>query len=459
MAGTSKFSRPPVQQRVWSYRQSLPRRVCVLLATVLLLVVPAEARNTDLHPIGQSESRVPVLVASPDQHTLPSGTKIFIRLETPVSTKSSHLHAPVKARVVRQIATPQGVVIPLATIVSGEIEKLIPSSNPSDRARVLLRFNRLEIPGEPPLEFAGRVVEVENARESILPNGTIQGLLASELPLSMIEKATAKLGKAGGQSGGDVEKAREKILGRSDTSIDYLAGADLQLVLEKPLEVSRIFPTSSPGQISPAVLAVIEHLLEDAPQRSAGKDGKPGDPLNLVVVGSEEEIRRAFEKAGWVEPEKATGKSVWEAARAVIGEVGYEKAPVSDLYLFGRREDLAFAKMLNTVAKRHHLRLWRSEVKTPDGREVWLGAATHDTGYDIRPGVISHAIDPDLDDERAKVAADLAMTGLAAGEQLLSRSKPVTKGLTATGASWKTDGRLLAIELRLSNPQPRTGSD
>lgn len=387
--------------------------------------------------------------------TLPAETKLYIRLETPVSTRASHLHAPIAAHTVRAVSVPDGVAIPLGSVVRGEIEKLIPSSAPTDRARILLRFHRLEIPGEPAQEFVSRVVAVENARETVLANGTIQGLLTSELPLSLIEKATAKLGKAGGSSEVELQKQSERIFGKSDTSIDYPAGVDLQLVLEKPLEVSPVFPNPIPDRLPPEVVMTIERLLPDAPKRVEGKDGKPGDPLNLVVVGSKEEIQRAFETSGWLEPARATQESIWEATRAVIGEVGYGKAPVSDLYLFGRPEDLAFAKMLNTVAKRHHLRLWRTPNKTSDGREIWLGAATHDMGYDIRPGVISHAIDPDLDDERAKVGADLVAGGGVAAQQLLARSEPLTEGLTATGASWKTDGRVLGIELKpASSMQP-----
>ena len=104
--------------------------------------------------------------------------------------------------------------------------------------------------------------------------------------------------------------------------------------------------------------------------------------------------------------------------------------------------------MLNTFNQRHHLRLWRSPATTPEGREVWLGAATHDTGLDIRPGVVSHAIDPELDTERAKVGADLIVTGGVVAETLLTRSNPLREGSTATGAPWKTDGQLLAIELK-----------
>lgn len=132
----------------------------------------------------------------------------------------------------------------------------------------------------------------------------------------------------------------------------------------------------------------------------------------------------------------------------MAGDQGYDSAPVSQLYLYGRSEDLAFEKMLNTFAKRHHVRLWRSPAATAPGREIWLGAATHDTGMDIRPGVISHAIDPDLDDERTKIGADLVATGRVSATQLVARPDPLSEGKTATGGDWKTDGRLLTIELK-----------
>jgi hypothetical protein len=165
------------------------------------------------------------------------------------------------------------------------------------------------------------------------------------------------------------------------------------------------------------------------------------------VIGSIADICDAFNKAGWGEAERKTGKSVWDTVRAVGSDQGFSRAPVSDLYLFGHREDLAFEKTLNTFLKRHHLRLWRMAATTPDRREIWLGAATHDTGLDVHPGVVSHAIDPDLDAERAKVGADLRVTGCVTAEELVTRPDPLSQGFTATGGTWKTDGRLLVIDL------------
>jgi hypothetical protein len=70
-----------------------------------------------------------------------------------------------------------------------------------------------------------------------------------------------------------------------------------------------------------------------------------------------------------------------------------------------------FQKSFNTVSKRHHIRIW--SVGTFDGKEIWLGAATHDTGVTFRPAALEfqHKIDSDVDTERAKIVNDLLFAG------------------------------------------------
>jgi len=380
--------------------------------------------------------------AKPGSQSLAEGHALYLRLEAPVGTTTSHLHDVVKARVIREVDSGNGVLIPLGAEIQGRIEKLIPSSSPTDRARLLIRFDKLVIPGNPVVTFAGHISEVDNARESVLQDGTIQGVLSSDLPVSHLEDA---MGKLAGQDS-ELSKYEQKAFGKSDTSINYGAGTDLTLALDKPLSLPEMLPSGSCNQLPSGVPYAVARLLQGAPQRASGKDGKPGDPLNLVVIGNISEIRDVFKQAGWGEAARKTGKSVWDTVRAVADTQGSGQAPVSDLYLFGHREDLAFEKGLNTFLKRHHLRLWRTAATTPDGREIWLGAATHDTGLDVHPGVVSHAINPDLDAERAKVGADLRVTGRVAAEELVTRPNPLSQGLTATGGTWKTDGRLLVID-------------
>jgi hypothetical protein len=391
---------------------------------------------------------VQAVTRAPKGVTLPAGTLLWLRLETSASTIASHLNEPVTARTVREVSCGGGVAIPLGSSWHGRIDKLIPSSNPADRARLLLRFTGLDLPDGSSLKLFAHLTEVDNAREAVLPDGTIRGLLESELPVSQLQAALAKLSKKDPETGGQIQKTAEETLGKGSTAIELPAGADLTLALDKPLVLGCFFAPSVPDGLEPEVLERLARVLSQSPARTEGKSGRPGDPLNVVIVGSAVQIRQAFQEAGWSAAERKNDNAIWQTVRAIARNAAYGAAPVSDLYLYGRREDLAFEKTLNTFTKRHHLRLWRSPVITPDGREIWVGAATHDTGFEIRPGVASHAIDPDLDAERAKVGADLEVTGLISREQFVRRAAPLTQGITVTGAVWKTDGRLLAVELK-----------
>jgi len=378
--------------------------------------------------------------------TLASGTKLYVRLETAVSTKTSHLNQAVTARVVREVTSDQGVLVPMGAEVTGKIEKLIPTSDPTDHARLLIHFTQLVIPRQPALNLTAHLTEVENARETVLQDGTIQGVLEKNAAVGRMDGLLDKLGSPGSE----MEKVSGKALGKADTSIDYAAGTDLDLTLDQPLTVGSISSPAAAAEISPALAEAVQKLLVEAPNRAESKANKPGDPLNLVIVGNSEQILSAFKQAGWSEAKKLGTRSAIGTVRAMASDEGYGQAPVSQLYLFDRAEDLALEKMLNTFMKRHHLRLWRTTVTTADGREIWLGASTHDNGLDVHLGVVSHAIDPDLDAERGKVGADLIAGGLVAAERLVSRPNPLSEGKTATGGTWKTDGQLLLIELKTS---------
>lgn len=381
-------------------------------------------------------------------HTLGIGSRLYIRLESEVSTKTSHLNQAVTARVVRQAVTGQGVLIPLGAEVTGTIAKLIPSSDPTDHARMLIRFTQVSIPPHPPMGFAGHLVEVENARETVLQDGTIQGILEKDALVGRVDTLLDKMGAVGG----DMEKVTDKTAGKIDTSIDYVAGTDMELALDQPLTIDFTSPPAAAMQISPALADAVQKMLATAPNRAESKTQKPGDPLNLIIIGNAEVISGAFKRAGWDPAKKLGVGSAYGTVRALANDGGYEEAPVSQLYLFDRSEDLAFEKMLNTFRKRHHLRLWRTRATTADGREIWLGATTHDIGIEesVRRREVSHAIDPDLDAERAKVGADLMAGGTVASEQLVTRPNPLSTGLTATGGTWKTDGQMLVIELKPS---------
>jgi LssY C-terminus len=428
----------------------------LLLAVILIFLFSApggllagrEGQDGNQAPAGAISSGI-------RDHMVPAGTEIFLRLKTPVSTTSSHLNEAVEAVTEREVEVNGNVAIPLGTAVSGRIAKLIPSSSPTDRAKLLLEFNSLTLPGQSAIPLACHVSDVDNAREKVLADGLIQGVLASELPVTLLNSAIEKVQKRRG-SAQETQQSGGTWFGSPDTAINYAAGTEFSVVLDKPLKVSGQFKPEFASLIPATLRKTVMQLLAQAPRRVKSKKGNEGGPTNLALIGSRQEIDAAFEKAGWTVAQDQNANSLWKTFEAVIKGKGYDAAPMSTLFMYGRPEDMAFEKMLNTFTHRHHLRVWKAPAVAPDGRQIWLVVADHDNGFDVRPGVISHSVDPHVDLERAKVGSDLGMTGMVAAEELVSVSNPARSGLTATGGKWESDGRVLVVDLKPQAGVPAT---
>jgi hypothetical protein len=130
---------------------------------------------------------------------------------------------------------------------------------------------------------------------------------------------------------------------------------------------------------------------------------------------------------------------------------------MSELYLLGRVQDYGFAHAdpLTVVATRHHLRLWKSAL-TIERRAVWVGAATHDIGFELdqRTDNITHKIDPDVDLERDFVGKSLAGTGRLSALAHVLPPDPVKEEQTATGGSFHSNGEVLVMRLTPSADTP-----
>src|SRR5439155_10042922 len=119
--------------------------------------------------------------------------------------------------------------------------------------------------------------------------------------------------------------------------------------------------------------------LEEIPGITHAADGIPGDPLNVALIGTKTEVMKIMVAAGWYPADPLTLHSCLEIAEATVLKRPYDDAPVSNLYLWGRKQALAFEQPVgNDPRKRHHVRFWRSEVVDLDGQPVWVGAAIFD---------------------------------------------------------------------------------
>ncbi|OLL27996.1 hypothetical protein BTH42_29860 [Burkholderia sp. SRS-W-2-2016] len=151
--------------------------------------------------------------------------------------------------------------------------------------------------------------------------------------------------------------------------------------------------------------------LEALPCCTSNEGGtKNGDPLNLVIVGGLDDAFPALVRRGWTPTEeKWTGAIMRMVSAALAGEP-YVNAPVSDLYLFGRPQDLALQKARDTIHERNHLRLWLSPFRY-HGKPVWVGQISRDIGVRLTihtPTFTTHKIDPDVDEARSALTEDMA---------------------------------------------------
>lgn len=185
--------------------------------------------------------------------------------------------------------------------------------------------------------------------------------------------------------------------------------------------------------------------LDDQPGITQTGSGIPGDPINVALIGTKEDVQRIMKEAGW-SPADALGlRSDIKIAADTVLDRPYKEAPVSSLYLFGRREDLAFEKPVgNSPQHRHHVRYWKSAKPDNDGRPIWMGSVTYDksVGLSHTTGEITHHIDGDLDAERGRLFEDLRKTNDLSETYIENGFHKTLTGKNGGGDSWKTDGDL-----------------
>ncbi|MBC8108336.1 MAG: LssY C-terminal domain-containing protein [Anaerolineae bacterium] len=185
--------------------------------------------------------------------------------------------------------------------------------------------------------------------------------------------------------------------------------------------------------------------LTDAPTITRTGDGIPGDPVDVALVGTEEQIHRAMLTAKWYPANPITLASSLRIAVDVVISRPFDEAPVSPLFLFGRKEDLAFERPVgDNPRERHHVRFWKSDKLDKDGRPLWFGSATFDThvGFSHDTGQITHHIAPEVDHDRDLLLNNLNAAGVLSSIDWIDGFQKDKSGLNGGGDPWRTDGRL-----------------
>ncbi|MBT2534293.1 LssY C-terminal domain-containing protein [Arthrobacter sp. ISL-48] len=194
--------------------------------------------------------------------------------------------------------------------------------------------------------------------------------------------------------------------------------------------------------------------------RARTGDGVLGDPVNLAVVGPEDELRQAMTTAGWVEADSLTPATAWKTLVSTLMGRSYPTAPVSSLYVFGKKQDLAFQREIDgNPRKRHHVRFWKCAPgwMLPGGISVnWVGAGTYDrsVGLSLFTFQVTHKIADRTDEERDFIIDTLRTANAVESVYIIRNFSSGYHHRNGGGDSIRTDGHLPIIDL---NPPERHG--
>jgi hypothetical protein len=391
---------------------------------------------------------------------LPAGQSLWIRLTAPVSTYSAKRGDAVHAVLTQDLVCENEVVLSMGTPIDGEVrsKRKVGFGIAHETAALELEFNRAVTGAGEAVALTARVEEVQNARE-VVRKGVIQGVLSSDTFQGRINSRLIHLPTWNPYS--DPVLIAYKVIFPifPEPEIYYPAGTDMHLRTTN--EISSLpAVANSEGEASSDAKAASEEMdqfVEQLPWRVMTQKNVDADLLNLVFLGSEDEVRSAFREAGWNNSDPADRHSRLKSMYALLNNSGYAQQPMMTFLLDGKPEDMNWQKSLNSYDRRDHLRIWQW---TPEGStdSVWISSSTHDTkaALSVKYKGFVHHIAPDIDDERSTVIRDLRFAGCVRSVSYISRPEIPTAIHNATGDVMRTDGSIAVIALQechSANPQ------
>jgi LssY C-terminus len=249
----------------------------------------------------------------------------------------------------------------------------------------------------------------------------------------------------------DVPVTGRLFLGLNQSEKDAATAQGTFEVTVDVLEEGTGDASATGGPAETRIAGITPDLLAKIPRRVSDPAKNPGDMVNILIVGTQDQLEQVFTTAGWVRVDKTVRATAMNAVMESLEKKNYLTMPMSVLYLFDRSQDYGFAhaEPVRVAMSRNHLRVWKSPYEV-EGRPLWCVAATHDIGFerDQRNNGVTHKIDPAIDGEREYVNGTLSGTGLVLQREHATPADPLTTAKTATGGEFHSDGRILVLVLK-----------
>jgi len=260
-----------------------------------------------------------------------------------------------------------------------------------------------------------------------------------------------------GEIDAGVKYARISVVGKGHVdAFDFALPVPGAAFLGTSVRADKIYPGQT---IEDLDLNTLKAKLATYPCCTANSDAtREGDPLNLVVVEGQRDPIVPFIARGWHLTQKLDFASMIATVRAFVFRGEYLTSPVSPLYVFARREDIALQKARSTINERIHARLWLTPF-TFESRRIWIGQVSRDIGVRLTDqtwNLTTHKIGPDVDFDRGYLLQDILMSGFVERYGFIGGVRPATMSeprANLTGDPYFTDG-LRAVLFLSSQARP-----
>jgi hypothetical protein len=404
----------------------------------------------------------PAAVAKCSQ--VPAGSTFWIRLLQPVASYSSKPGEAVRGIVIESPQCDGELLFADGTVVAGQIKSVhrVGMGFRHEAASLEIEFERIFPGNGAPIEIRARVLEVDNAREKV-KGGVIHGIRGTNTPQDRLSRRLQYLAMLYPDDSLWILPAYRALVPIfPEPEIYFPRGTDLFLELTAPLEMTNEINFAPANQEFDALDAYsLDEMMDTVPERSATPKGQDADVVNLAFIGSQEQVRKAFDAAGWMTADAICRRTALREIHAFLIVGNYAHGPMSKQLLKGEAADSTWEKGLDSLAKRHHLRIWR----TPDtlqGQSIWFSAATREIGasLSLRRRAFVHQVDPNIDIEREMVVRDLTLAGCVDKVHVDRRSRMPHSVENATGEDMYTDAAIAFVKLKdCENPIFQTISD
>jgi LssY C-terminus len=294
---------------------------------------------------------------------LPAGTSLWIRLSQPVSSYGAKPGMSVSGLLLESPICDGVSILPTQVRVEGRVVSAhrVGLGLVRETASLEIEFSPIVPPYGSPIDIRGRVIEIDNAREDV-KNGVIRGIRSTETPQGEISSRLKYLPSL--HLYPDPFLLGFKLLFPvfPEPEIYLPPGTDLLVRLKNKVDFPEelVPPLPLPGLQNDEQQSIAE-VLGQLPTRTLDKKSHEADVINMIFIGTGEELAQAFQGAGWKQSDSVSWQSVKLQFHSFLAKSAYATAPMSRQLFDGRPPELTLEKSFDSYSRRDHLRIWKLE--------------------------------------------------------------------------------------------------